>query len=174
MTNSPWKVHRTFGGWEAGSQVWREVTGMRNGLGWCLPMESTAGNLWIVFAQIKKSVHGSHVDTFGQHPELLWGYTVNVWSTRRVRSAKNENDVIFMSLQACVIYFILKARHYREKHCLFMHWSVFWFCAICVLFTFFLIVDRKCFYCTSFIAYMAVDSIFWFMSDKKRNPKSPL
>ncbi len=59
MTNSPWKVHRTLGGWEDRTQVWREVTGMRNGLGWCLPMKSTAGNLWIVFAQIKESVHGA-------------------------------------------------------------------------------------------------------------------
>lgn len=40
---------------------------MRNGLGWCLPMEDTAGGK----KEREKNQCMAHVDAFGQLPELL-------------------------------------------------------------------------------------------------------
>lgn len=48
--------------------------------GWCLPMEVTAGNFGMIFAQ--ENLRMAHVNAFGRLPELLRGFTVSVWSAR--------------------------------------------------------------------------------------------
>jgi len=76
-------------------------------------MEDTAGKLGIVFAHKK-------MDAFGQLPELLWGYTVSVWSARVIKGLVRPKMKIMSSVtHPCMTYFILKARYIGQANTFF-------------------------------------------------------